>query len=126
MKAFGVTQNGTYRTSLRVQETMLPVIAQSMHDNGYGVRQRSKWICESLEKLVSSEDYWHLISEAFMDQGASSQIPVTLDHDTNKRLDEATKTYKKEYGVSEIDQSAILRAAITYRLLNEGGGLVDI
>ena len=124
MKLIGVRQFNKVRTSIRVPRNIVPAIADSMRSYNYGVRQRSKWICESLQQLVSVDDYWLIISEAFMDEGDNEQIPLTLDSETIKLIRVASEKYCEFYEITDLDQSVLLRASIMYRLFREGGGVV--
>lgn len=124
MKAFGVETEEKARTSLRLPVGLLEKMQGSMKSNDYGIRERSKWICEAVGTLVAEDCYWELIAEEFMDQGENEVIPITKDANTNKKLSDAEENYTRIYKTKVIDKSMILRAAIILRLVKEGGGLV--
>lgn len=124
MKAFGVLEDKKARTSLRLPETVLAKISESMSKNGYGAKQRSRWICEALADLIKIEGYCELIAEEFMDKGGNEVIPVTLDDKSSGLLAGAIKSYAEKFQVDVIDQSVVLRTAIIQRLIRESGGVI--
>lgn len=124
MKGFRVKEAKKYRTSLRLPEIVLDKISISMGNNGYGLRSRSKWICEAVRDLVQQDGYWDLIAEEFMDNKENEVILVTMDEETNSSLSKAAQDYIENFQADVIDQSVILRAAIIQRLIKENGGLV--
>jgi hypothetical protein len=125
MKALGAELSKKYRTSLRLPDRALENISSSMSKGSYGTRERSKWVCEAVKSLSITESYWDLIAEQFMDQGDNELIPITIDNETSKLLSEIEIQFLKNYKDSLIDISMIIRAAIFYRLLTEGGGAVS-
>ncbi len=126
VKAYGVKEQRRFRTSLRIPEAASEKIKESMQSSNYGVRERSKWICEALESLAEKDSYWDLIAEEFMDQGDNDVIPVTMDEHANGLLLLTAKSYTEHTGKELVDQSVILRTAIIQRLVSEGGGLVSM
>ena len=126
MKALKPQSKENHRTSLRLPETIGTKISDSMKAGNYGIRQRSKWICESVWQLRELENYCELIAEVFMDQKDNEQIPLTIDSGTYNLLKEISEKYTVEHDVDTIDKSVLLRAAIIQRLVTEGGGLVDL
>jgi len=116
-----------FRTSLRIPEAALNKINESMAIHGYGSKSRSKWICHAVQSFVAMNDYPALVAQEFMDQGNNVMIPVTVDNVTGLLLEEAEAELKsKNVNTLDADRSAILRSAITHRLIDDGGGLVSL
>lgn len=124
MKAFGIKKEKPCRTSLRLPSSLLAKIKVMMNNKNYGVRDRSKWICESVQLLNKEDFYCELIAEAFLDPGENEVIPLTMDENTVKRLNHMNDAYTQRYKTKMIDQSNILRTAIMYRIIKESDGLV--
>ncbi len=124
MKVFGAKSPSKHRTSLRLPESILEKLKKSMDANKYSTRNRSLWICEALQGLVLLDNYTELVAEVFMDKGANEVIPLTLDGKTYSLLKLAAENYTQVFNTEMVDQSVVLRAAITQRLITEEGGLV--
>jgi len=110
--------------SLRLPEKQLALILHSMRKNGYGAKERSRWIEEAIDALLSFPEYWDLVGENFTESGDSVSIPITLDGTNFLRLEESIQVCKSE-NVSRVDKSAVVRTAITQRLIKEGGGVIE-
>lgn len=125
MKVLGSPVEKKVRTSLRLPAVAIEMIKKSMLKQDYGSRERSKWISESVEQLVNKGDYWHLVSEEFMDNGENEIIPLTLECRITDFINDAEVQVRESSGNEIIDRSIILRAAISQRLITEGGGVVE-
>lgn len=124
MKVLGTIKSSRKRISLRLPEKQLSLILQSMKKNGYGSKERSKWIEEAISGLLELAEYWDLVAENFTESGGSVSIPITLEGDIYLGLEESIDTCKRE-NIQRVDKSAVVRAAITQRLITEGGGVIE-
>ncbi|MBV1870897.1 MAG: hypothetical protein KUG76_08305 [Gammaproteobacteria bacterium] len=124
MKAYGIKEEKRSRTSLRLPPSMLNKINTLMSEKGYSVKDRSRWICHSLQELTMVDCYCELIAEAFMDPGENEHIPLTMDQNTVTLLAQISDEFTRQYQSKIIDQSGILRTAIMYRIIKESSGLV--
>lgn len=125
MKVLGIELSKKYRTSLRLPDQALECMTNSMSNGGYGVRERSKWVCESVKSLSTIDNYCDLIAEGFMDDGGNELIPITIDSATSLLLKEMELQFNNIFHESLIEVSMIIRAAIFYRIMTESGGDVS-
>lgn len=125
MKVLGSRIEKKTRTSLRLPAVAIEMIKRSMLKHGYGSRERSRWISEAVEQLVNKNDFWDLVAEEFMDNGENEVIPLTLEYRISSLINNAEVEVKEGSGNQVVDRSIILRAAISQRLITEGGGVVE-
>ncbi|MBV1870960.1 MAG: hypothetical protein KUG83_00280 [Gammaproteobacteria bacterium] len=125
MKVLGSRIEKKTRTSLRLPAIAIEMIKKSMLNQSYGSRERSRWISEAVERLVNKNDFWHLVAEEFMDSGENEVIPLTLEYRISALIKNAEIQMREGGDSKVVDRSIILRAAISQRLITEGGGVVE-
>ena len=125
MKVLGSRVEKKTRTSLRLPSVAIEMIKKSMLKQGYGSRERSRWISEAVEQLVNKKGFWDLVAEEFMDNGENEVIPLTLEYRISSLISNAEVQVKEGSSNQVVDRSIILRAAISQRLITEGGGVVE-
>lgn len=84
---------------------------------GYGLRGKSKWVSESVEKLLAIKDYPELISYNDEMHGFDEIETVVVDYKLKLELDKAILTVRKEYPTLEGVKSRLMRTAIMQRIL---------
>lgn len=110
----------TLRTSLRIPTAMLPHIETDMKDCGFNKKQRSNWLASVIEALLERSDAANLIAEEFILPGSTESIPVTLDTQLNDQMNEVLVQVTEEEGIQK-DRSAVIRTAITQRIMARAG-----
>jgi hypothetical protein len=99
---------------------MLEKLEADMNSNGYNSKQRNTWIVEALTSLLCRKDCPALIAEEFMIAGSSKQIPLKVEKTVNILMDDTLIKTQDEMGI-EKDRSAVIRTAITQRILASNG-----
>ena len=92
-------------------------IREHMIRENYGLREKSKWISEAVEKLLSLKDYPELISYNDEMHGFDEIETVVLEYKQKLELDKAILQVRKEYPTLEGVKSRIMRTAIMQRIL---------
>lgn len=84
---------------------------------GYGLRGKSKWICEAVERLLALKDYPELISFNDEMHGFNEVETIVLDGRLKLALERAVLQVRKEYPTLEGVKSRIMRTAIMQRII---------
>jgi hypothetical protein len=109
------TKKLTVRFSKRLKAEMLNALIKS----GYGLRGKSKWIAESIHLLLKQNNFIEL-AEQGIDINQAELIEVEafyLDIETIHLIKKALIEIRVKYPLFEGVQSAIVRAAVIYRLM---------
>lgn len=105
------------RITYRLHKSLLQEIAIYMSHEGYNLKEKSKWVSEAIETLLSIPDYPDLVKlNAEMHSFEKSDY-VTIDKNLKNKLDESALTVKKQYPHLEGVLSLIIRTAIMQRML---------
>ena len=121
-----VDNNKDFRTSTVLDRDILELINQSMNENGYGQRQRSKWINEAIIQLengieVCEEDErFETLSRASTLSDNGGHITVVLKS-ASVAFIERCKAFMsgRESNFESNAQSRLIHFAITFRLIQE-------
>lgn len=92
-------------------------IREHVIKGNYGLRGKSKWISEAVEKLLALKDYPELISYSDEMHGFDEIETVVLEYKLKLELDKAILNIRKEYPTIEGVKSRIMRTAIMQRIL---------
>jgi hypothetical protein len=87
--------------------------------DGYDLKGKSRWVSESIEKLLNMKNYPDLVKINDEMKGFEKLESVVVLKDLKMQLDAAIVTVRKFYPAIEGVQSRILRTAIVQRLLLE-------
>ncbi len=85
--------------------------------DGYGLRGKSKWISEAIEKLLMMKNYPDLINYNDEMHGFDTMETITLEHQVKLALEIATLQIRKKYPMTEGVKSRMLRTATIQRIL---------
>ncbi|MFQ5544088.1 MAG: hypothetical protein ACE5FY_07025 [Nitrospiria bacterium] len=103
----------SFRTSSKIVQIMLEHIVA----DGYGLKGKSRWITDAVERFLEMPEYWDLVDIASvqedLDKAVTCIIPVTVNEKLEKALIEVRQHFPSMEGV----KSNILRASITQRVL---------
>lgn len=103
----------TAKLPKQVKQKMLERVIK----DGYGLKGKSKWIGESIEKFVLLEDYPELVDIAVEMEEMTSIASISISPELVKTLDAAVVEVRKKYPSMEGVRSKIIRASIMQRLL---------
>lgn len=85
--------------------------------DGYGLRGKSKWVTEAVEKFLALSNFPELVHYSDNMQGFQCAETVVVPRDLKQKIDAAIFTVRQSYPLSEGVQSSLLRTAIIHRLL---------
>lgn len=113
-------------TSIKLQKLLHYKMLQRIISDGYGMRGKSKWIIEAIDRFLEIPDYPTLVDIADdMDQFSeiiSIRVPVELID----KLDKAIIKIRRNYPVMEGVKSNLIRASIMQRLLREPTSVTEV
>lgn len=95
------------------QELSHQVIAQ-----GYGMRGKSKWVSEAIDKFLALEDYIELVAygEDLVDAHFKKPQAFYVDSDVVNRIQDAVIAVRQSNPTLEGVKSLIIRSSIMQRL----------
>jgi predicted transcriptional regulator len=83
--------------------------------DGYGLRDKSRWICDAINHFLANEEWVDLVSTDTSDMKMKN-VTLVLDSDTSQNLSEACREARRQLIDLDGPQSAIIRLAISYGL----------
>lgn len=119
MKAIRPPPAAKVTVSYWIPVRMLDSVAAAMKRQGVSDRRRSRWIEGAIERLLDGPSPAELAAEGFVEPHTGVLIPITLRTATRRRID-GLLTDAPEDLRRRIWLSAVIRAAITQRLLGDG------
>ena len=105
------------KISFAVPLSMKTEIRDRVIKGGYGLRGKSLWISEAVEKLLSIKDYPELISYNDEMHGFDEIETVVVEYKLKLDIDKAVIQVRRKYPTLEGVKSRILRTAIMQRIL---------
>jgi hypothetical protein len=103
----------TAKIPKRVQQSMLERIIK----DEYGLKGKSRWISESIEKFLEMPNFPELVDIAEEMEEMTEVVSISLTELLMKKLDYAVVQVRKEYPAMEGVRSKVIRAGIIQRLL---------
>ncbi len=115
-------------TSIKLQKLLHFKMQQRIISDGYGMRGKSKWIIEAIEKFLSLADFPSLVDIAEdMSQHQSTEIIcIRLPEEIIIKLEKAIIQIRRQYPVMEGVKSNLIRASIMQRLLREPTSVTEV
>jgi len=105
--------------SIKLQKNLHRRLQQRIIEDGYGMRGKSKWIIESIESLLTLNDYPSLVDIAEdMDQ-LNEMVSIRVPEALLLRIEQAVIEVRKQYPSIEGVKSNLIRASIIQRLLRQ-------
>ncbi|MEO8402624.1 MAG: hypothetical protein ABI597_12700 [Gammaproteobacteria bacterium] len=92
-------------------------LKESVVKNGYSLKDKSRWVAEAIENLLSITNFENLVKLNDQMSGFEKPESVVVDRALKSRISDAVLTIRKQYPDLEGVQSRILRTAIVQRLL---------
>lgn len=113
-------------TSIKLQKNLHRRLQQRIIEDGYGMRGKSRWIVESIESLLSLDDYPTLVDIAEdMDQ-LNDMVSIRLPEPLLVKIDQAILQVRKQYPALEGVKSNLIRASIVQRLLRQPTTVTEV
>jgi hypothetical protein len=105
------------RLSVILSNNAIKEIHTRMLDEGYSLREKSKWISESIEDFLKLKEYQTLVEMAELVDDLAKTETVYITPEMEEKLEEAIVKVRKEYPTIEGVKSLIVRASIIRRLV---------
>ncbi len=105
------------KITFAVPETLKNELREHVVKERYGLRGKSRWISEAVEKLLELKHYPELISYNDEMHGFNQIETVVVEYALKLKLDKAALQVRKEFPTLEGVKSRIMRTAIMQRIL---------
>lgn len=105
------------KIAFAVPITLRNELREHVIKDGYGLRGKSKWVSEAIERLLLLKDFPKLINYNNEMHGFDQMETAVLDYSLKLELDKAILKVRKEYPILEGVKSRIMRTAIVQRIL---------
>ena len=92
-------------------------IHTKMLDEGYSLREKSKWISDAIEDFLTLKEYQSLVEMAELVNDFTKNETIYITPDIEDKLDEAIIKVRTQYPTLEGVKSLIVRASIIRRLV---------
>ncbi len=93
-------------------------LSKRIIDLGYGMRGKSKWLCEAIEKFLTYENFPELVDIASESQTHTKLISLRMGEKLLQDIERSAVEVRKQYPSLEGVKSNIIRASIYQRLIN--------
>ena len=104
-------------TSLKIQKPLNALLESRVISDGYGMKGKSKWIAEAIEKFLCFHDYPDLIDIANMANNFDHNISIILSEEIYHKIEDAIVIVRRKFPTIEPVQSLVIRASIMQRLI---------
>lgn len=121
-----MTMQRKVMTSIKLQKNLHRRLQQRIIEDGYGMRGKSKWIIESIEALLTIDDYPTLVDIAEDMDHLSDMVSIRLPEDLMVRIEQAIVQVRKQYPTIEGVKSNLIRASIIQRLLRQTTSVTEV
>lgn len=105
------------KITLVVPHSLQEELRHKIIKDGYGMRGKSKWVSEAINRLLDLNHYAELVSLGDELKGFEKVETISVERDLKKNLDQAIHQIRKQYPLLEGVQSRIIRTSILQRLL---------
>ncbi|HZW61133.1 MAG TPA: hypothetical protein VFF04_02820 [Candidatus Babeliales bacterium] len=105
------------RLSVILPENAVKEIHVRMLEEGYSLREKSKWISEAIEDFLQLKEYQTLVEMAELVDDLVKQEIIYITSEIEEKMEEAIIKVRKEYPTLEGVKSLIVRASIVRRLV---------
>lgn len=103
----------TAKLPVQVKQQMLERVIKE----GYGLKGKSKWVSESIERFLLLPEYPELVDIAVEMEEMTGLISISLSDTVMSKLDKAVVEVRQQYPTIEGVRSKVIRASIMQRLL---------
>lgn len=104
-------------TTVCLPSKMLDDLDQAVLGKHNSIRYRSRWICEAINHLFQMPRHEQHIAEEWIERGNNGKVIVTLDPATLEKIKSIEDQIQEKRKLKDI-QSAVIRAAITQKLID--------
>ncbi len=100
-----------------VPQSLQQELRHKVINDGYGMRGKSKWVSEAIERLLQIDNYADLVYLGDEMKGFEKVETISIERSLKKTLDQAIHDIRKQHPLLEGVQSGIIRTSILQRLL---------
>ncbi len=105
-------------TSLKLQKTLHYKLQQQVISDGYGMRGKSTWVIEAIERFLELPDYPELVDIADeMVDNLTEVVSIRMPLELADRIEKALIHIRRHYPAMEGVKSNVIRASIIQRLI---------
>lgn len=108
------------RLSVILPDNAVKEIHARMLEEGYSLREKSKWLSEAIEDFLKLKEYQNLVEMAELVDDLVKPETIYITPDIEEKLEEAIIKVRKQYPTLEGVKSLIVRASIVRRLVLHG------
>lgn len=105
------------RLSVILPANAVKEIHTRMFEEGYSLREKSKWISEAIEDFLQLKEYQTLVEMAELVDDLVKQEIIYMTPEIEEKMEEAIIKVRKPYPTLEGVKSLIVRASIVRRLV---------
>lgn len=109
--------NKQLTTSIRLQKDLHTRLLARVISDGYGMRGKSKWIIEAIERFVMLPHYQDFVDIADEALEASEVVTLRLSKELADMLEQAILYTRTKYPLMEGVKGKLVRASIIQRIL---------
>lgn len=106
-----------YTTTAKLPESINQTMLEKIVKDGYGLRGKSKWICEAINDFLKLDNYPELAEIADDMEAMDAIVSMRINEKLMKTIDKAFIEVRKKYPSMEGVKSKIIRASIIQRLI---------
>ena len=114
-KGIGALERKSLRTRYTLPSKLLMELQMRVVSDGYGLRGKSKWVCEAVIDLFT-DNSWLDQFDADMQTGNDTSDIVTLTREAKDAMEHHLPDIAREFPWHESPQSSIIRTAIIRRM----------
>ena len=105
------------KTTFAVPSSLKNDLQQYVIKDNYGLRGKSKWVSEAIEKLLVLKTYPDLVTYSDEMHGFDGIETIVIEYALKLKLDKAILQIRKEHPTLEGVKSRIIRTAILQRII---------
>ena len=104
-------------TSIKLQKQLHFKMQQRIINDGYGMRGKTKWIIEAIEKFLTIPDFLDFVDIADEASHLEENLSLRLPEETFNKLENALLKVRTSFPMMEGVKSKLVRASITQRIV---------
>ena len=106
-----------YSLSLKLSEEIIKKVSLRVVSEGYGMRGRSRWLTEAVERFLEMTNFPEMVDMADELTSLDKVISLRLSEELLGKIEDAILKVRMQYPVIEGVKSKIIRASIMQRLI---------
>ncbi len=103
--------------TVKIPKSIHQQMLEQIIRDGYGIRGKSKWVCEAIDRLLKLPDFHELVDIANEMLELTDIVSIRISPELLDKIDKAIIEVRKHYPAIEGVKSNIIRASIFQRLL---------